>query len=100
MAYFVYILLSQKDHKLYVGCTENLELRLKRHNDGGVNSTKNRRPFSLIYNEEIEDKATAFNRERFLKSLWGSRFKKKVLAEYLEQNKSRSISSQSKMVYG
>ncbi len=85
VTYFVYILLSQKDKKLYVGCTNDLESRLKRHNDGAVTSTKNRRPFSLIYSEKIEDKTKAFNRERFLKSLWGSRFKKKVLADYLNR---------------
>ncbi|MEK7585230.1 MAG: GIY-YIG nuclease family protein [Patescibacteria group bacterium] len=85
MAYFVYILLSHLDRKLYVGCTSDIESRLKRHNDGLVDSTKNRRPFSLIYSEKIEDKTEAFNRERFLKSLWGSRFKKKVLADYLNK---------------
>ncbi|MEK7209011.1 MAG: GIY-YIG nuclease family protein [Patescibacteria group bacterium] len=85
MAYFVYILLSQKDKRLYVGCTQDLSERLARHNAGHANSTKNRRPFSLIYSEKIENKATAFNRERFLKSLWGSRFKRKVLADYLSK---------------
>jgi len=85
MAYFVYILLSQKDKHLYVGCTKDVTKRLLRHNTGHVFSTKNRRPFSLIYSERIEDKATAFNRERFLKSLWAARFKKKVLADYLDK---------------
>lgn len=85
MAYFVYILLSKKDKCLYVGCTQDLTERLAKHNAGHVSSTRNRRPFSLIYSEEIEDKTIAFNRERFLKSLWGSRFKRKVLADYLNK---------------
>jgi len=32
----------------------------------------------------MKGKAEAFNRERFLKSLWGGRFKKNVLKKYLE----------------
>jgi putative endonuclease len=83
--YFVYILYSHKDKKLYVGCTQDTEQRLKEHNYGKVVATKNRRPFSLIYSERIDDKAKAFNRERFLKSLWSSRFKKKVLSDFLKQ---------------
>jgi putative endonuclease len=85
MAYFVYILLSLKDQKLYVGCTRDVGKRLKRHNYGQVLATKNRRPFSLIYTEEFANEADAFNRERFLKSLWGSRFKRKVLDDYLHK---------------
>lgn len=85
MAYFVYILRSLKDKKLYVGCAMDLSKRLDRHNRGYVLATKNRRPFSLIYSERYDDKGEAFNRERFLKSLWGSRFKKKVLSDYLHK---------------
>ena len=89
MIYFVYILYSHKDRKLYVGCSKNVDERLKEHNCGKVVATKNRRPFSLIYSEKIGGKTEAFNRERFLKSLWSARFKKKVLSDYLQQNKSR-----------
>ena len=85
MTYFVYILYSEKDHKLYVGCTSNLEQRVKEHNSKKVTATKNRVPFVLIYSEKIVDKAEAFNRERFLKSLWSARFKKKILQEYMNK---------------
>lgn len=85
MTYFVYILYSQKDHKLYVGCTHSVEERIKEHNSGKVTATKNRIPLVVIHYEKFEDKAEAFNRERFLKSLWSSKFKKKVLIEYLNK---------------
>ena len=85
MIYFVYILYSQKDHKLYVGCTSNLESRIKNHNSGKVPATKNRIPLILIHSETFGDKAEAFNRERFLKSLWSGRLKKKILKEYLNK---------------
>jgi putative endonuclease len=48
------------------------------HNNGLVKSTRNRRPLELIYNEEFENKADAFARERFFKSGKGR--------EYLDRN--------------
>ncbi|MBI2627725.1 GIY-YIG nuclease family protein [Candidatus Nomurabacteria bacterium] len=83
MTYFVYILYSQKDHKLYIGCTGDLENRIKEHNSKKVTATKKRIPLVLIHSEKFEDKAKAFNRERFLKSLCSGRFKRKILKEYL-----------------
>ncbi len=85
MAYFVCILYSKRDKKSYVGCTTNLEKRLTRHNAGGVIATKFRRPLVLIYSEQFESKTEAFNRERFLKSLWGARFKNKVIKNYVSK---------------
>lgn len=85
--YFVYILFSEKDKKLYVGCTNEVAKRLEAHNKGLVTATKLRRPLTLIYAEEFSDKGKAFNRERFLKSLWGGRIKKKIKEEYLENRK-------------
>src|SRR5258708_5773406 len=34
MIYFVYILISQKDNSFYIGQTNNIDDRLKRHNAG------------------------------------------------------------------
>ena len=89
MPYFVYILYSNKDKKLYVGCSEDLEKRFKHHNSGAVSATKNRRPLELIHSEKFEEKAEAFNRERFLKSLWGARFKRKILSVYKQSRASQ-----------
>ena len=85
MAYFVYILYSKKDKKLYTGCTNNLEERLKRHNSGAVSATKFRRPLELIYEEEYKNKTEAFDRERFLKTKWGNTFKQRVLRFYVNK---------------
>ncbi len=81
--WFVYILYSKKDGKLYVDCASNLGKRIKAHNAGRVIATKYRRPLVMIHSEEFTDKAVAFNRERFLKSLWSGKFKKKIKEEYL-----------------
>jgi putative endonuclease len=53
--YHVYILKSEKDGKLYIGQTSNLEERLSAHNRGSVKSTKHRRPLKLIYSKEFHD---------------------------------------------
>ena len=87
MNWTIYVLYSEKDAKLYIGCTSNLEQRLKRHETGLVPSTRNRRPLVLIHKERFDNKGDAFARERFLKSLWGARFKKKILLQYLDREK-------------
>jgi len=84
--YFVYVLISKKDGKLYVGCSKNPTSRLEAHNSGSVASTQRRKPFVLIHTEIFEKKADAFNRERFLKSLWGARTKNKIRETYLKNN--------------
>jgi len=86
MFYTVYILYSLKDKRLYVGCTNNIEDRIKRHSAGNVQATKFRRPIALIHEERFENKTTAFNRERFLKSLWGAREKNNILKKFLESS--------------
>jgi putative endonuclease len=48
MGYFVYIIRSQKDESLYVGQTNNLEERLRRHNQGRSKYTKSKRPWELL----------------------------------------------------
>ena len=85
MSWTIYILCSEKDKKLYVGCTSNIKDRLKLHQAGLVPATRNRRPLVHIHGEQFEDKRDAFNRERFLKSLWGAREKRTILKKYLEQ---------------
>lgn len=78
--YFVYVLRSLKDCKLYKGSTSNLVRRLRQHNNGTTESTRRRRPFVLIYCEEYPTKEEAESREMFLKSGKGREELKKVLA--------------------
>ena len=66
--YYVYILKSKKDDKLYIGSTSNLSKRLKEHNDGKVKSTGYRRPLELIYYEAYREEKIARKREKILKS--------------------------------
>lgn len=78
--YCIYVLKSQKDSNLYIGCTSDIEERLKYHNNGKVFSTKNRRPLTLIYQEEHQDKYEAYRKERYYKTPKGKReLKSKVV---------------------
>lgn len=71
--HLIYVLRSKKDNNLYIGCTSDLEKRIKMHNNGFVRSTKNRRPLEIVFKENYEDKYEAFRKERFYKSAKGKR---------------------------
>ena len=65
--YYVYILKSLKDEKLYIGSTNDLKRRLSEHNNGLNRSTKARRPFEIRYYEACASKYDARKREYALK---------------------------------
>ena len=69
MLYFVYIL-KCADESLYVGCTNNLDRRIKQHNYSkwGAHYTKLRRPVKLLYSEQFIILKTARQRESEIKS--------------------------------
>lgn len=83
MFYYVYILKSNKDSKFYTGYTKNLKLRFEQHTKGLVPSTKNRRPFLLIYYEACLNQKDATHREKYLKTFYGKMFIKNRLKSYL-----------------
>jgi len=66
--YYVYILRSFKDKKLYIGQTSNLERRIAEHNLGICKSTKSRIPFELEHFEIFNTRSEAMRREKELKS--------------------------------
>lgn len=74
--WFTYVLESKLDGKKYIGCTSDLEQRLKQHQNGEVASTKHRRPLKLIYFEACLDKYLAYKREKYFKTGFGRRFLK------------------------
>ena len=76
--YTVYIL-KCADGKPYTGCTEDLEERLVRHNNGHVPATANRRPVKLATYTVFTDKYKAFEFEKYLKSGSGRAFVNKHL---------------------
>jgi len=65
--YYMYVLKSKKDDKLYIGSTNDLKRRLSEHNKGQVSVTKPRAPFELRYYESFYAKGDARKREASLK---------------------------------
>lgn len=62
--YHVYFLKSEKDGKLYIGRTNNVERRLREHNSGQVTATKSRRPFILLGYETFKTELESVASER------------------------------------
>ena len=70
--FYVYVLKSEKDGKLYIGQTSDLRRRIKEHNSGQTRSTKSRIPFQLIYYEAYLDFRDVKIREAKLKQFKNS----------------------------
>jgi len=68
MAYFVYILQSERDGSYYIGHTSNLEDRLKRHNEGRSVYTRAKVPWKLVHQEGFDSRSDAMKREREIKA--------------------------------
>ena len=75
--WFVYILYSIKLDRYYIGSTDDLDWRLKRHNQGWGRYTKSGIPWKLVYNEEYSTKIETLKREREIK--------KKKSKKYIEE---------------
>ena len=76
---YTYIL-KCSDGSLYTGWTNDLERRVKVHNEGkGAKYTKSRRPVELVYYEEFLTKEEAMKREYEIKHF--TRRKKEKLVE-------------------
>jgi len=74
--YYNYVLISEKDHQLYIGWSDDLINRLKEHQSGNVMSTKDRLPIKLVYYEACLSKEKAIIREKQLKSGYGRKYLK------------------------
>ena len=72
--WYVYVLKSSKNGRLYTGSTNKLERRLEEHSSGKSVYTRNTRPYQLVYQEELTDELEARRLERFLKSGKGREF--------------------------
>ena len=77
MSFTVYIIYSKAIDQFYVGHTENIIDRLFRHNNSGSKATKKANDWVLVYQEQIETRTEAYNRE--------IEIKKKKSRKYIEQ---------------
>lgn len=83
--YWVYVLFSLKDKKMYIGYTTNIKRRFIQHNLGKTKSTAPRRPFKLLFCEAYISKKDALRRERYFKTDPGKKTLKLMLIESLKE---------------
>lgn len=81
--YFTYVLQSLIDNKFYTGYTKDIELRFEQHQEGMVESTKDRLPLKLIYYEACLNQQDATHREKYLRTHFGKMFLRNRLKSYL-----------------
>lgn len=79
MEYFVYVLESNIDGRLYKGQTSDIEKRIIEHNSGKTKSTKGYKPWKLVYFETFETRDEAVIREKYFKTGIGREFLKEKL---------------------
>jgi putative endonuclease len=80
MAYFLYIL-RNPDGRYYIGQTSDLTLRLQRHNENKVFSTKNRGPWGIAYSRTFKSRSEALKEKKRLKALKSSVELEKLIAQ-------------------
>ncbi len=74
--FFVYILEAIESKRYYIGQTQDLQQRLKKHNEGKNLSTKAFIPWQIKWWKEFNSRSEAIGMERTLKNI-----KKRVLIE-------------------
>lgn len=65
--YFVYVLWSPLGRRFYTGISENIDHRLRQHNDGLSKWTSRYRPWTLVYSQRFADYTAARKFENQLK---------------------------------
>jgi predicted GIY-YIG superfamily endonuclease len=77
--YYVYIIQSKVDDRLYVGFSTDLKKRIKAHNFGQSIHTAKYKPWALVFYSSFCDIKTAKEFEQYLKSHSGRIFLNKRL---------------------
>ena len=66
--FYVYVLISERNSRRYVGSCQDIDDRLSRHNAGRSKATKHGIPWNLVYHEIFETRSEATQREMYFKS--------------------------------
>lgn len=86
--YYVYVLQSLKNQRLYVGYTQDLKRRFAEHNSALKTShyTSKNGPWKLIFYEVHANTMDARNMEKFYKSGYGREVLKKKLENFFKNS--------------
>ncbi|MFC4393873.1 MULTISPECIES: GIY-YIG nuclease family protein [Flavobacterium] len=80
--FFVYILYSTTKEKFYIGQTNDIEDRLRRHNSGQSLSTKNGIPWKIIYTIQLDSRSEAVTLESKIKKRGAKRYLQDIDFKY------------------
>ena len=80
--FFVYILYSPTKVKFYIGQTNDIEDRLRRHNSGQSLSTKNGIPWKIIYTIQLDSRSEAVTLESKIKKRGAKRYLQDIDFKY------------------
>ncbi|OGS37958.1 MAG: hypothetical protein A2551_04415 [Elusimicrobia bacterium RIFOXYD2_FULL_34_30] len=72
--YIIYLIRSEKDNSLYIGCTIDVDKRLREHNLGMSKYTHAKKPWIIEWYCIFYDKTMAYNFEQYLKTGSGRAF--------------------------
>jgi putative endonuclease len=89
--YSVYVIYSQTHNRIYVGMSDNIPRRLVEHNNGKCSSSKHYKPWILIYQEFVGQRAEARKKEKYFKSGFGREFVKKFIPGYLPADRQGAV---------
>jgi len=67
LSHYVYLLRGKKSEQFYIGCTSDINKRLREHSEGKNYNTRRMLPVEPVYAEVFKSKKDAFEREKRLK---------------------------------
>ena len=82
--FYTYILHSKSKNGFYIGSTNDIFDRYKRHNSGQNIATKSGTPWNLVYFESHQTRTDAIIREKFFKKKKSKVFLTKFCFPYLK----------------
>ncbi len=84
--WYVYILTSKRDGRLYVGSTNDLKRRLEEHRQGQCEPTKSQRPLELEAYVAVKEESVAQNLENYFKTGSGmATLRKRILTSEVQR---------------
>lgn len=89
--FYVYILISKDNGKIYTGFTHDLKARIRQHFSGDVHTTHRMGEIELIYYEAFNNEKDAREREYYLKTTKGKRTLKLMLKNTFEPPSSSGL---------
>ncbi|APD07288.1 hypothetical protein UJ101_01777 [Flavobacteriaceae bacterium UJ101] len=81
MSYYVYILYSKTLDRYYIGQTQNLEERIKRHNSKHKGFTGKTNDWIILYREVFANRREAIKREKEIKNKKSRKYIEYLLSE-------------------